>query len=189
MDRTRKSIGPPGSLTSESMGIGKPPNRWRKHDVRGSFQGVDRKPRKRFWGRAAEQIVWDKKWDKVLDFSNPPFARWFVGGALNTCFNCLDVHVQQGRGDQTALIYDSPVTDTVTKYTYGELTERVAKLAGALTGLGVSKGDTVIIYMPMIPEAVMAMLACARIGAIHSVVFGGFAPRELAIRIDDRNPR
>ena len=142
-----------------------------------------------FWGRAAEQITWDKKWDQVLDFSNPPFVKWFTGGMLNTCFNCLDVHVQQGRADQTALVYDSPVTDTITKYTYGELTERVAKIAGFLKGLGVTKGDTVIVYMPMIPEAVMAMLACARIGAVHSVVFGGFAPRELAIRIDDAKPK
>ncbi len=142
-----------------------------------------------FWGRAAEEIVWEKKWDKVLEFTNPPFSRWFVGGMLNTCYNCVDLHVEKGRGDQTAIIYDSPVTDTIVKYTYTQLKERVSKIAGFLKGLGVTKGDTVIIYMPMIPEAVMAMLACARIGAIHSVVFGGFAPRELAIRIDDAKPK
>jgi len=142
-----------------------------------------------FWGRAAEEIVWDRKWDTVLDFTNPPFYRWFVGGMLNTCFNALDVHVQRGRGDQTALIYDSPVTDTVKKYTYSELLGRVSTVAGFLKDLGVSKGDTVIVYMPMIPEAVISMLACARIGAIHSVVFGGFAPKELAVRIDDAKPK
>ncbi|MEW6349452.1 MAG: propionyl-CoA synthetase [Thermodesulfobacteriota bacterium] len=142
-----------------------------------------------FWSRAAEEIVWVKKWDKVLEFDNPPFSRWFVGGMLNTCYNCVDLHVENGRGDQTAIIYDSPVTNTVAQYTYAQLKDRVTRIAGFLKDLGVSKGDTVIIYMPMIPEAVFAMLACARIGAIHSVVFGGFAPRELAIRIDDAKPK
>jgi propionyl-CoA synthetase len=142
-----------------------------------------------FWGRGAEQIVWDRKWDKVLDFSNPPFYKWFVGGMLNSCFNAVDVHVQEGRGDRLALIYDSPVTGTVRKFTYSELLERAAKAAGFLKELGVDKGDTVVIYMPMIPEAVISMLACARIGAIHSVVFGGFAPKELAVRIDDAKPK
>jgi propionyl-CoA synthetase len=141
-----------------------------------------------FWGRAAEEIAWDKKWDKVLDDSNPPFYRWFRGGVLNTCYNGIDLHVDQGRGDQIALIYDSPVTNTVAKYTYRELRDRVAKIAGMLKNLGVGKGDTVLLYMPMIPEALMGMFACARLGAIHSVVFGGFAPRELAIRIDDAKP-
>ncbi len=141
-----------------------------------------------FWARAAEEITWYKKWDRVLDASNLPFVRWFAGGELNTCYNALDRHVESGRGDQTALIYDSPVTDTIKTYTYSDLRDRVSKIAGFLTALGVSKGDRVVIYMPMIPEAAMAMLACARIGAIHSVVFGGFAPRELAIRIDDAKP-
>ncbi|TKJ29780.1 MAG: propionyl-CoA synthetase [Chloroflexi bacterium B3_Chlor] len=141
-----------------------------------------------FWSRAAEEITWCKKWDRVLDVSNLPFARWFVGGELNTCYNALDRHVEGGRGDQPALIYDSPVTDTIQTFTYSELRHRVSRIAGFLTGLGVTKGDRVVIYMPMIPEAAMAMLACARIGAIHSVVFGGFAPRELAIRIDDARP-
>ena len=141
-----------------------------------------------FWARAAEEITWYKKWDRVLDASNLPFVRWFAGGELNTCYNALDRHVESGRGDQTALIYDSPVTDTIKTYTYSDLRDRVSKIAGFLTALGVSKGDRVVIYMPMIPEAAMAMLACARIGAIHSVVFGGFAPRELAIRIDDARP-
>lgn len=141
-----------------------------------------------FWARAAEEITWYKKWDQVVDVSNLPFPRWFAGGELNTCYNALDRHVESGRGDQTALIYDSPVTDTIKTYTYSDLRDRVSKIAGFLTALGVSKGDRVVIYMPMIPEAAMAMLACARIGAIHSVVFGGFAPRELAIRIDDAKP-
>jgi propionyl-CoA synthetase len=142
-----------------------------------------------FWGRAAEELVWDRKWDKVLEFSNPPFYKWFKGGLLNTCFNAVDYHVQQGRGNQVAVIYDSPVTNTIQKITYSQLLDRVARIAGFLQKLGVAKGDTVLIYMPMIPEALMSMLACARLGAIHSVVFGGFASRELAIRIDDAKPR
>ena len=142
-----------------------------------------------FWGKAAEEIVWEKKWDRVLDDSKSPFTKWFPGGRLNTCFNAVDVHVQQGRGNQTAVIYDSPVTNTIKKFTFNELKERVSRIAGFLKGLGVQKGDTVLIYMPMIPEALMSMLACARLGAIHSVVFGGFAPRELAIRIDDARPK
>lgn len=142
-----------------------------------------------FWGEAAEAISWYKKWDKVLDDSNVPFYRWFVGGELNTCYNALDRHVESGRGNQTAIIWDSPVTNQVQKYTYKELTDKVAKFAGALRSLGVNKGDTVIIYMSMVPEALVAMLACARLGAVHSVVFGGFAPNELAVRIDDAKPK
>ena len=142
-----------------------------------------------FWGRAAEEIIWDRKWDKVLDDSKKPFYRWFSGGRLNTCFNAVDLHVQQGRGSQPALIYDSPVTNTIQVTTYQQLLDRVSRIAGFLKGLGVQKGDTVIVYMPMITEAVLSMLACARLGAIHSVVFGGFAPRELAIRIDDAKPK
>jgi propionyl-CoA synthetase len=142
-----------------------------------------------FWGKAAEEIVWEKKWDKVLDNSNSPFTKWFPGGRLNTCFNAVDHHVNQGRGDQVAVIYDSPVTKTIQKFTYSELKDRVSRMAGFLKGLGVEKGDTVLIYMPMIPEALMSMLACARLGVIHSVVFGGFAPRELAVRIDDAKPK
>ena len=142
-----------------------------------------------FWAEAAEAIHWTKRWDRVLDDSNPPFYRWFVGGELNTCYNALDVHVDEGgRGDQLALIYDSPVTDTIRKYPYRELRDAVALFAGGLVKVGVSKGDRVLIYMPMVPEAAIAMLACARIGAIHSVVFGGFAARELATRIDDAKP-
>lgn len=142
-----------------------------------------------FWGEAAEAIDWYKKWDKVLDDSNKPFYRWFTGGEMNTCYNALDRHVKNGRADQVALIYDSPVTNTIQKYTYFELLDMVARFAGGLKGLGVGKGDTVIIYLPMIPQAAIAMLACARLGAIHSVVFGGFAPHELAIRIDDAKPK
>ena len=142
-----------------------------------------------FWAEAAEKIHWEKKWDRVLDNDNPPFTRWFSGGILNTCYNVLDRHVEGGRADQAALIYDSPVTSTIRTYTYRELLDKVACCAGGLARLGVTKGDRVIIYMPMVPEAVIAMLACARIGAIHSVVFGGFAPRELATRIEDAKPR
>ena len=115
--------------------------------------------------------------------------KWFAGGELNTCYNALDYQVESGRGEQSAIIYDSPVTDTIQKISYRDLLERVSKFSGALHSLGVKKGETVIIYMPMIPEAVVAMLACARIGAVHSVAFGGFAPRELAIRIDDVKPK
>jgi propionyl-CoA synthetase len=142
-----------------------------------------------FWAEAAEGIDWDKKWDTVLDESNPPFYRWFAGGMLNTCYNALDRHVENGRADQNALIYDSPMTDQVVKFTYRDLRDQVALFAGALANEGVGKGDRVVIYMPMIPEAVIAMLACARLGAVHSVVFGGFAANELAVRIDDAKPK
>ncbi len=142
-----------------------------------------------FWGEAASHIDWIKPWDKVLDDSNAPFYRWFTGGEVNTCYNCLDRHVAAGRGDQNALIHDSPITGTVRSFTYSELLDRVSKTAGGLRALGVNKGDRVIIYMPMIPEAIIAMLACARIGAVHSVVFGGFASHELASRIDDSQPK
>ncbi|MCB9079846.1 MAG: propionyl-CoA synthetase [Anaerolineaceae bacterium] len=142
-----------------------------------------------FWAKAAEEIDWYEKWDKVLDDSNPPFYRWFPGAVVNTCYNAIDRHVEQGRADQLALIYDSPVTGTVKKYTYSELKDEVARFAGVLKGQGVEKGDRVIVYMPMVPEAAIAMLACARIGAIHSVVFGGFASNELATRINDAAPK
>ena len=141
-----------------------------------------------FWGEAAKAIAWTRPWDKVLDDSQKPLYLWFTGGEMNTCFNALDRHVQGGRANQVALIYDSPVTNTLEKYSFEELRDQVAVFAGALRDLGVKKGDTVVVYMPMIPQAVVAMLACARLGAIHSVVFGGFAPHELAIRIDDAKP-
>src|SRR5262249_19741740 len=130
-------------------------------------------------------IHWFKKWDRVLDASRPPFYRWFSGAMVNTCYNGLDRHVENGRANQLALIYDSPVTQTIKTFTYRELLHDVARFAGALARLGVQKGDRVIVYMPMMPETVIAMLACARIGAIHSVVFGGFAAHELASRISD----
>ncbi|KUH69944.1 propionate--CoA ligase [Mycolicibacterium novocastrense] len=142
-----------------------------------------------FWAQAARAVTWTREPKKILDDSNPPFYRWFADGELNTCFNALDRHVDDGRGDQPALIYDSPVTGTQRTYTFGELRDATAKFAGGLRGLGVEKGDRVVIYMPMIPEAVIAMLACARLGAIHSVVFGGFAAHELAARIDDAQPK
>jgi propionyl-CoA synthetase len=142
-----------------------------------------------FWAQAAEDISWTKRWDRVLDTSRPPFTRWFPGGMLNTCYNAVDRHIERGRGKQRALIYDSPVTNTVQTFTYVELRDRVAQLAGALRAQGVAKGDRVIIYMPAVPDAIFAMLACARIGAVHSVVFGGFAPKELATRLDDAKPK
>ncbi|HNR29828.1 MAG TPA: propionyl-CoA synthetase [Candidatus Hydrogenedentes bacterium] len=143
----------------------------------------------RFWGTAGEAVQWYQRFTRVLDDSRRPFYSWFPDGELNTCYNALDWHIEQGRADQTAIIYDSPVTRVVRYITYRELRDDVARFAGVLRGLGVARGDTVIIYMPMIPEAVVAMLACARIGAVHSVVFGGFAPHELAVRIDDAKPK
>jgi propionyl-CoA synthetase len=142
-----------------------------------------------YWAELAKEIHWYEPWDTVLDSSQAPLYHWFSGGKLNTCYNALDLHLEQGRGDQAALIYDSPVTQTQRSYSYSQLRDTVAKLAGAMQERGVEKGDRVIIYMPMVPEAVMAMLACARLGAIHSVVFGGFAANELAVRIDDAKPK
>ncbi len=142
-----------------------------------------------FWAEAAEDVHWYKKWNKVLDTSQQPFYQWFTGGVVNTCYNALDLHVATGRADQPALVYDSPVTGTIKTFTYRELLDQVARFAGVLAHQGVHKGDRVIIYMPMVPEAAVAMLACARIGAVHSVVFGGFAPHELATRIDDAKPK
>ncbi|OQY01532.1 MAG: propionyl-CoA synthetase [Desulfobacteraceae bacterium 4572_130] len=142
-----------------------------------------------FWGNIAESCHWYKKWDKVLDDSNKPFYRWFIGGEMNTCYNALDLHIDNGIGDNTALIYDSPVTNTKKKYSFFELRDEVAKFAGVLASRNVKKGDRVIIYMPMIAEAAIAMLACARLGAVHSVVFGGFAANELATRLNDAKPK
>ena len=141
-----------------------------------------------FWLQAARGIDWDVAPTRALDDAHPPFYRWFPDGRLNVCHNALDRHVDAGRGEQAALIYDSPVTDTQRTYTYAQLRDEVALFAGVLAGLGVGAGDRVVIYMPMVPEAAIAMLACARIGAVHSVVFGGFAPNELAVRIDDATP-
>ncbi len=138
-----------------------------------------------FWSEAADQVHWYKKWDKVLDTSDAPFYRWFAGGQTNVCYNAVDIHVEQGHGDQIAIIYDSPITASQRKITYADLQSQVAQFAGVLVANGVTKGDRVILYMPMVPEAAVAMLACARIGAVHSVVFGGFAANELAVRIDD----
>ena len=142
-----------------------------------------------FWAEAAAGIDWDRPWDRVLDDSNAPIYRWFSGGQLNTCHNALDRHVDAGRGEQVAIIYDSPLTSQQRKITYKDLLAYVRTFAGALVDNGVEKGDRVIIYMPMIPEAIVAVLACARIGAVHSVVFGGFAANELATRIDDARPK
>ena len=142
-----------------------------------------------FWKNVSDDIFWFKKPTKILNKSNPPFYKWFEDGVTNTCYNAIDVHIDKGNGEKTALIYDSPITNSKAKYTYNELREKISKFAGALDNQGVKKGDRVIIYMPMIPEAVVAMLACGRIGAIHSVVFGGFASNELASRIDDRKAK
>ena len=142
-----------------------------------------------FWGEAARGIDWYREPTKVLDDSRAPLYEWFSDGEMNTCYNALDRHVENGHGDRLALIYDSPVTDAKSTYTYASLLNEVARFAGVLRGLGVEQGDRVVIYMPMIPQAAIAMLACARIGAVHSVVFGGFAAHELALRIDDARPR
>jgi propionyl-CoA synthetase len=142
-----------------------------------------------FWADAAKAIDWIEPFKTVLDRSNTPFDRWFTGGKLNTSYNCLDRHVVAGHGDRLALIYDSPVSNTKKQFTYRELRDDVALFAGALARLGIVKGDRVIIYMPMVPEALIAMQACARLGAVHSVVFGGFAAAELATRIDDCQPK
>jgi propionyl-CoA synthetase len=158
----------------------------------GRFQEIYRRSLEEpeaFWADAAGAIDWVEPWERVLDDSRAPFYRWFPGGRLNTCFNALDRHVDAGRGDRFALIYDSPMTGATAAFTYRELRDLVARFAGALVSQGVGTGDRVIIYMPMVPEAVIAMLACARIGAIHSVVFGGFAAHELASRIEDAKPK
>lgn len=142
-----------------------------------------------FWQEQANRIAWYKKPTNILSVDENEYFRWYTDGELNSSYLCLDYHVEQGRGEQAALIYDSPVTDTKATYTYRELRDQVALFAGGLKSLGVEKGDRVVIYMPMVPEAAIAMLACARLGAIHSVVFGGFAPDELAVRIDDAHPK
>lgn len=154
-------------------------------DVYASWQ----KDPESYWMKAAEPISWDKAPTKALDDSNAPLYEWYTDAMVNTCYNAVDRHVEAGHGERLAIIYDSPVTDTVTKITFAELQEKTSRLAGALRDKGVVKGDRVIIYMPMIAEAVIAMLACARIGAIHSVVFGGFAGSELAVRINDAQPK
>uniref|UniRef100_A0A2K6FQC3 Acyl-CoA synthetase short-chain family member 3, mitochondrial n=1 Tax=Propithecus coquereli TaxID=379532 RepID=A0A2K6FQC3_PROCO len=138
----------------------------------------------RFWGQAAEQISWYKPWTKTLENRHPPSTSWFVEGVLNICYNAIDRHIENGKGDKIAIIYDSPVTNTKATITYKEVLEQVSKLAGVLVKHGIKKGDTVVIYMPMIPQAMYTMLACARIGAIHSLIFGGFASKELSSRID-----
>ncbi|CAK1545757.1 unnamed protein product [Leptosia nina] len=141
-----------------------------------------------FWGEVGKELEWTRPWDRVLDESNPPFTKWFVGGEMSVCYNAVDRHVAHGRGEQVALIHDSPLTDTVKRITYLELQDQVSRLAGKLSSLGVTRGSRVVIYMPLIPEAVIAMLATNRIGAIHSVVFGGFAARELRTRIEHAEP-
>ena len=152
------------------------------------FHESIKKP-EQFWSKQAEKIDWFKSPEKIFSQDDHGFYSWFEGGTLNTCYLALDKHVADGRGNQPALIYDSPVTDKKQTFTYEQLLEHTSLFAGALAHLGVGKGDRVVIYMPMVPEAVIAMLACARLGAIHSVVFGGFAFNEIAIRIDDSKPK
>ena len=151
------------------------------HDI---YQRSIQKPEV-FWSEIANDIFWYKKPTKILNSDKPPFYKWFQDGITNTCYNAVDLHVEKGKGEKTAIIYDSPITNSQKKITYNQLKDQVSIFAGALVNQGIKKGDRVIIYMPMIPEAVIAMLACGRIGAVHSVVFGGFAPNELASRIDD----
>lgn len=142
-----------------------------------------------FWEKAGQEIDWFSPATSVFNTDSGVYGRWFDGATCNTCYNCIDRHVKAGNGDRAAVIYDSPVTGTVARYTYAQLKDQVSALASVLRGLGVTKGDRVVIYMPMVPEAIFAMLACARLGAVHSVVFGGFAPQELATRIDDAAPK
>src|ERR1700754_2721895 len=142
-----------------------------------------------FWAEAAREIDWIEPAKKIFDPSIGAHGRWFAGAVVNTCYNALDRHVAGGRAEQVALIHDSPLTNSITKFTYAELLYEVKTLAAVMQDFGVAKGDRVILYMPMVPEAVVAMLACARIGAVHSVVFGGFAAKELATRIDDAKPK
>ena len=153
-------------------------------DFKEIYQKSISKPEE-FWKEISNDIFWFRKPTKILDNNKPPFYKWFGDGVTNSCYNALDIHIDEGRGDKTALIYDSPITNKKGKFTFKQLKDKVSKFAGALSNQGVKKGDRVIIYMPMVPEAVVAMLACGRIGAIHSVVFGGFASNELASRIDD----
>jgi len=157
----------------------------RYHEVYESWK----KDPEAFWAKAAEDIDWIRPAEKVFDPDAGIYGRWFVGAECNTCYNCVDRHVEAGRGDQPAIIYDSPITESQRVITYSELLDEVSRFAAILRDFSVEKGDRVIIYMPMVPEAVIAMLACARIGAVHSVVFGGFAANELATRIDDAHPK
>src|SRR6185437_9270393 len=142
-----------------------------------------------FWAGEAAGITWSRPWDKVFDPAMGAFGQWFAGGMLNTCYNCLDRHVEAGFGDRMALIHDSPMTGIIRRFTYAEALAETAKVAGALAALGVDRGDRVVIYMPMVPEAAFTMLAAARLGAVHSVVFGGFAAAELSTRIADAKPK
>jgi len=153
-----------------------------------TFQRAKSSPSE-FWMEAAQDVQWDKAPTKALNSENSPFDKWFEDGQINACYNALDYHVDNGRADQLALVYDSPITDKQRKFTYRELRDAVARFAGAMAATGVSTGDRVLIYMPMIPEAIVGVLACARLGAVHSVVFGGFAAKELAVRIDDCQPK
>jgi propionyl-CoA synthetase len=142
-----------------------------------------------FWAEAAREIDWIEPAKKIFDPAMGAYGRWFAGGVVNTCYNALDRHVANGRADQVALIHDSPLTNSISKFTYAEMLKEVQTLAAVMADFGVAKGDRVILYMPLVAEAVFAMLACARIGAVHSVVFGGFAAKELATRIEDAKPK
>lgn len=141
-----------------------------------------------FWGEVAKRIDWYKPAEKIFDPAQGPYGRWFAGAECNTCYNMLDRHIEAGRGDVPAILYDSPVSGTKASFTYSEVLEQVMRLSSVMQGFGIQKGDRVLIYMPMVPQALFAMMACARLGAIHSVVFGGFSADELAARIDDATP-
>ncbi|SVC71902.1 uncharacterized protein METZ01_LOCUS324756, partial [marine metagenome] len=170
------------NTTGESKKV-KKSSRLMKKNFEKIYNESIKKPEE-FWQKISDDIFSFKKPTQILNKDKAPFYKWFGNGITNTCYNALDLHIDEGRGNKTALIYDSPITSNKKKFTYKELKEKVSKFAGALKSQGINKGDRVIIYMPMIPEAVVAMLACGRIGAIHSVVFGGFASNELASRID-----
>jgi len=184
-------VAPRQTAMSRHVGAPPKPNPTTNLPMSTSFDAVYRRAAEdpqAFWAEAAAAVHWSRRWDAVLDDSDAPFYRWFAGGETNVCYNAVDRHVENGRGAQAAFIHDSPVTDSQQTVTYAQLQSRVARFAGVLVAHGVGYGDRVIIYMPMLPEAAVAMLACARIGAIHSVVFGGFAANELAVRIDDAEP-
>ncbi|XP_001601268.1 acyl-CoA synthetase short-chain family member 3, mitochondrial [Nasonia vitripennis] len=163
-------------------------NRYRSTIYEEAFRKSIENPEE-FWAEIGQCIEWSRPWDRVLDNSNEPFTKWYVGGETNACYNAVDRHVAAGLGSKTALIHDSPMTETVRRVSYAELLDRTSRLAGALAELGVSRGDRVLIYMPLIPETIVAILATARLGAVHSVVFGGFAAKELATRIDHAEPK
>ena len=186
----RPAAGPSSAFRAENAGKRKRERWTASHRRYESAYAAWRADPEAWWAEKAAGIDWDRRWDRVFDPASGPYGRWFPGAMLNTCHNCLDRHVAAGRGEQAALIWDSPLAgETARASPMREMRDRTARLAGALAAPGVGRGDRVVIYMPMVPEAVLAMLACARLGAVHSVVFGGFAAPELAARIADARPK